>query len=292
MTPEDLANIQRQKEENEVFRTIISTLKQRSRASTTLQQTLASPEFQGEDYAAERKIIGVVNDIGITQGLSLGVATFFILRGGPRYVLQLLRRSGASNPSQRGGYQLDRPSSDPPRLSTALRKSFKLVVDVWLSAAVGSLFTIQQTDARKITKEVSLLPLVEGRSVICDELCTTLQEEVAKHSPQFWIGAQRNIYLTSIHVLAENCAKRQAYERQLREEQGLPPGTPIAIPLGGVPTNYDVAAGGGGGNSESQFDENYFGDGYSSNESDSLFGDESADQWSDSLVTDREDQRK
>jgi hypothetical protein len=155
---------------------------------------------------------------------------------------------------------------------------------------------MDNSDDEKIAQEMAVLPLVEGRSVVCDEFCTLLQHEVAQRSPQFWQAAHGNIDLTSIHQFAENCAKRQAYERQLRNEQGLPPGTPIAIPSGGVPPTYEVTDPSSdearGGSNESQLEENYFGEGFNDSEGDSLFGDEAVDQWGNSLVTDREDQRK
>ena len=48
------------------------------------------------------------------------------------------------------------------------------------------------------------------------------------------------MYLVEAHNFAMNCSKRQAMERNLKQEQGLGEDDDVVIPIGGVPVNYPV----------------------------------------------------
>jgi len=46
--------------------------------------------------------------------------------------------------------------------------------------------------------------------------------------------------LKQVYRFAKSCERRQAYEKQLREEQGLSSMESVAIPTGGVPHDFIV----------------------------------------------------
>lgn len=299
----------RRKEEVRVFNEIIIALKRRLDESPTLQATARSPSFRLERiYAAEKKTVAALSTFGVVEGMLASVAAFVFLRRGPTMIGRLMERR-----SLRSGYRLDIPpptnsfqqsqqQANPSLLRTGVNivvGSIKLGVDVFLSLLVGASVSSYFVDRRDHMLKVSDLPLVEGRSLACDEFCTTIMQEVAKQhqkNPQFWKAIttnQDNLYLEGMYRFSKNCQKRQAYERMLRQEQGLSPGAPVPIPLGGVPADYQLEDGDNftvqaeaGSNRESYFGESSFDD------AESLFGEETMDKWGESAVTDRENDRK
>ena len=277
-------------DESRAVRAILIVLRQRLETSPTLQKTISSPEFKEQDYAAERKILMAMNNIGLGEGVAAGIATLVLLRRGPQFINRIMTRRGGG--ASRGGYQLDRPPSaspfqqtnkQPPRgVAAAILGGMKLAIDVGVSFLMGATTSFYFIDDKKLTQQVSSLPLVEGKTVICAEFCTTLQQEVAKRDPDFW-KQTTNPYLKNMHQFATNCRKRQSYEAKLREEQGLSPDALVSIPLGGVPADYQ---------SDEDFKESNESESFRDIEGESFFGEDSMDQWGDSMVTDREDDRK
>jgi hypothetical protein len=85
-------------------------------------------------------------------------------------------------------------------------------------------------------KRWSSVPLVEGRSVFSDELCS----DVVKAYHRFDIGKEpvENPVLKNIESMVHNCQRRQAFEERLRNDRGLHPGVPVSIPPPGVPADY------------------------------------------------------
>jgi hypothetical protein len=83
------------------------------------------------------------------------------------------------------------------------------------------------------------VPLVEGRSVLSDELCN----DVVGAYYRFNIGEDEpvdNPVLRNIELVVQNCQRRQAFERRIRNDRGLDPHVPVSIPPPGVPADYSM----------------------------------------------------
>ena len=303
---EELA--ERKKEEIRAVRGIVAAMRNRVDTSNTFQTTLQSPEFKGPDYVAERMKIVALSNAGVMEGVLAFGFTFVVLRRASAMIIRRIERRDI-----RSGYRLDPSASRNPfeqsqhqqaENASLLHSGFRILsgtvlfgIDLCVSLLVGARTSMYVIDGEEYMSTASNLPLIEGRSVFCDEFCNTVQQEVAKNqqvNPQFWknvITRHDNPYLEAAYRFSTNCQKRQAYERKLRFEQGLTPGDPVPIPTGGVPSDIELEdednfTEADGSSRESEFDELSF------NDSESLFGEKSTDQWVDSFVTDRENGRK
>ena len=99
--------------------------------------------------------------------------------------------------------------------------------------------------ANDLAVDVTKLPLCEGRSVICEEICSELTTLIKYKIPaEFWRnldeeGAlQKQESWQHIVKFSENCEKRRKYEEIIRKEQGMKDDEIITIPAPGVPENY------------------------------------------------------
>lgn len=317
------AKVLQRVEETRVGKEILEVLRNRLEKSTTLKNTLSSPEFKGGDYAEERKVLVSINNFGLMEGALAGIATFLVLRRGPQLMLRLLnsrasRGGGGGGGTGGAGYQLDRPPTvrggnpfdknsqqrSGGGVGTAVLGGMKLALDLFVAFLMGASTSFQVIDEEKLVNTVANLPLAEGRSIVSDEFCSTLQQEVVKRNPAVFTQAD-SAYLRGMYLFHQNCRKRQSYEATLREESGMSPNDPVSIPEGGVPSDYimrdgDVSNGNDDeeasydNKSSSTTDESYFSD--ADFGSDNIFGDDSTSEaekeWADSIVTDRENDRK
>jgi hypothetical protein len=162
---------------------------------------------------------------------------------------------------------------DPPkRAGTFLLKAARLGIQVATSLVIAAYTTSYYTDENEMLRQVASAPLLEGRSVIADEFCDSLVTEYHRvHPPEYWKRVQ-DPYLQYLGVFCDNCQKRRAYEKQLREETNVSRDVPVSIPYPGVPVDFPV-------------DEVYS---LLSEESNDTFRHDEAEEWARSLVTDRE----
>jgi hypothetical protein len=259
-------------EETRMVRDILNVLSQRLHEAAPRISKRLEREDKG-DFAAERKIIRSMNNIGLGEGVLAGIVTFLVLRRGPDLVKRMVMRRSA----QRGGYQLDRPDpfSQPSSSSAAsILGGMKLALDVFVSTLMAASASYYFTDERMITATAAQIPLVEGKSLFCDEFCDLVQQQVSQRSNVEWKQVE-SPYLQSVYGMAKNCQRRKAYENKLREEQGLSPDASVAIPPPGVPL-------------DTNFDE------YTPNKDDfAIEGDEKMfddTRWAEDFVTDQKDQ--
>lgn len=311
------AKLLKRMEETNVGKEILKVLRQRLENSPTLQQTIASPDFKGGDYNEERKVLMSINNFGLGEGALVGISTFIVLRRGPQLILRLLnsRSSRGGGVGGGGGYKLDRPGGNSPfQQNPNQQQSFrfnvlggmKLALDVFVSVLMAGTASFSVLDEEKLVNSVASVPLLEGKSVVSDEFCTTLQQEVAKQNPAVFAKAD-SAYLKGMFMFSKNCSKRQSYESKLREEYGLSPNESVAIPPGGVPPDYAVldddnnsgdeelwtseAASNSTGGTDGEY--NVSDTGFGDN---NIFGGDSTSeaekQWADSIVTDQEDDRR
>jgi hypothetical protein len=182
----------------------------------------------------------------------------------------------------------------PSKASTAsiFLRGAKLGLDMFASLLMGAYTSMYFTDEEQIVAQIASIPLVPGRSVVSDEFCVMLQQELQQKPKEYWRHVE-SPYLQQIKVFCDNCRKRQVYEAKLRAEQGLGPNDPVNIPEPGVPTDYIVPSeelnnikqeqtdGGGGGEDQ--------GEDYYSKYFSGIQEGEDELKWVDSLVTDQEE---
>jgi hypothetical protein len=118
-----------------------------------------------------------------------------------------------------------------------------------LQLAVGGLvamFTHKEhvgvyNNEERTWKRWSGVPLVEGRSVLSDELCGDV---VAKYLA-LKVGEEeepvQSPMLQNIGLFVQNCQRRQAFEQRIRKDHGLDPLASVSIPPPGVPADYPIA---------------------------------------------------
>jgi hypothetical protein len=157
------------------------------------------------------------------------------------------------------------PRDLPPKRGL-LWRSFQFTLDATVSLLMAAYTSSYMADVPTIVQQVTDIPLMEGRSAISDHFCTALVEEykrqwnldpnsnsnsnnstsgpfgrVEKSVPPFdhkpLLKDPQETILKGHILFIQNCQKRQAMERQLRKERGLPPDQPVEIPSPGVPTD-------------------------------------------------------
>jgi hypothetical protein len=217
----------------------------------------------------EQRIISSMNGMGLKEGLLAGVASFIILRRGPRYIgrwiLQrrtkrnyvlsdpnkLTRNSNSNNNSNNNNNPFYKASNrnEFPRPMSFLSRSIWLAFDSVLSLLVGTNISIVFTDKDMIKKQIVKLPLVSGRSLTADALCDDIVEELRKVREENNSAYERlmmqekaqetaaSFYMDGIVQFCENCERRRFYERRIREERGLGKTDQVEIPIPGVPSD-------------------------------------------------------
>jgi len=177
------------------------------------------------------------NDNGLVKGMAVGVGTFFILRRGPRifqkWILQrqLSKTTSSSNksaykfdhsfsqkrdPFQTATGKISQPQQQSERPGLFLR-TVKFGLDMFVSLSMAAYGAIIFSDKEDMIKEVAEIPLVEGRSLISDELCHDFYEQY-RHYPRQVFENTDDVLLKSISGFVRNCLKRQAYERQIQQQ--------------------------------------------------------------------------
>jgi hypothetical protein len=164
--------------------------------------------------------------------------------------------ANANNPFQR----LQNPESSSPRSKSFVLRSIWFAFDGVLSLMVAASVSMTYTDADKLRNELLEIPLVPGRSLVSDALCDDITAELQKvqqedlpvylrlkaalkeHQHTAAVSASMStpqtpasLYLESIERFSENCQRRRAMEKRIRQEQGLDKRDPVEIPISGVP---------------------------------------------------------
>jgi len=183
------------------------------------------------------------------------------------------------------------PPHPHPHQPGIIIRTIKLGLDIFVSGMMAMYMSAIWTDKKRLLSETAELPLVEGRSLISDELCTDFMKQYATIPQDTWRKYRgTSDALTAIESFVVNCHKRQMFERSLRHERGLQPGGSAedyhpTIPSPGVPRDLDVVLtdiGRGGddtdGSSKDGFQEDSFQED-SFGSSDAFTEEENTDQW-------------
>ena len=250
-------------EEDRTIEHFFSIIQDKLETSHHLEDLLLRGGYNSKDYEAERKLLMEINNMGLVEGTIAGIVTFASLVGGP-YIVKRLR-------SPKATYTLD----PPRRTGTFLLKAARLGIQVAASLVIAAYTTSYYTDEDEMLRQVASAPLLEGRSVIADEFCDSLVAEYHRiHPPEYWKQV-KDPYLQYLGIFCDNCQRRRAYEKQIREEthESSQQHVPVSIPYPGVPVDYPV-------------DEKYTL--LSEESSNDSFQHDDAEEWARALVTDRE----
>lgn len=185
------------------------------------------------------------------------------------------------------------PPPSSPRQPGIIVRTIKFGLDVFVSGMMALYMSAVWTDKKKLLNEAAEIPLVEGRSLISDELCGNFMKHYATIPQDTWRKHRgTSDALTAIESFVVNCQRRQMLEQSLRHERGLQPGGSAqdyhpTIPSPGVPTLdvvlADIGRDSGDGNEASNDDPAFQEDSFQGDSFDSNFSEgETKDQWQSS----------
>ncbi len=238
-----------------------SKLERLSRTTEQQQESLASKKLEfGEE---EQKIVSRLASMGLREGILAGLASFVILRRGPKYIGRWVQRRN-NNTAARQGYQLSDPKTlntnnpfekaarpqDFPRPRGFVSRSIWFVFDTVLSLMVGANVSMVYTDKSAIRQQIAELPLVPGKSLVSDALCDEMVRELRSvaqeknpayerlskmNSDPSAEGTAASFFLEGIVQFCQNCERRKYLENTIREQSGLQATETVTIPSPGVP---------------------------------------------------------
>ena len=117
---------------------------------------------------------------------------------------------------------------------TKIDETSSILTDLLLSVLAGISATMFLFDAGKAEQDAAMIPLVEGRSLVSDELCSAFILEHEKYEKKIWTGKQADNYpsIGYLNQFVMNCKKRQNVEKYLRSrsQSNLSPHPPIPSP--------------------------------------------------------------
>ena len=197
------------------------------------------------DFAAEKKALMDLNAVGLKQGFAAGIGTFILLRFGRRMLANwATRRIQQQQQKPFGSYKFGDSQVDQagqagasgfaqsqqkwtPRPEGLGVKIFRTMIEVALSFNSAILATAYWTDTDAIVAKAADIPLVEGRSMVSNELCDDFIREYHSIPSEFWkelhdkhpTSTSKTLFL-SIERFVRNCKKRRIYESQLTQSQG------------------------------------------------------------------------
>ena len=176
-----------------------------------------------EVYDAERKQLVQINNNGMGAGLIIALGSFLFLRRGPKIFANYLSKKKAqefSSSQPMGGYKFDPPDMAVRRKPGLIFRTFKLGLDLFVSTSMGMYGSAIWTDKNKLMNDLANIPLVEGKSIISEELCDDFID-VYRHIPKrTWDKYDgKSEPLDAISLFVKNCLKRHAVEKELLEER-------------------------------------------------------------------------
>jgi len=247
-----------------------------------------NPHSTQNDYMYEAAILKSLNGHGLHYGFAAGIVSFVVLRKLPgvltNYLLKRRRRQGgglsSSSSISKSSYKFDNPKvyGTPPGATTPshiaqqqqqqsinkkpaglFMRTIRLAVDALLSVYVAAGVTAWKTDYSQMINTIANIPLVEGKSLLSEELCYDFIQEYDKHRDLFDPAAPADTQSSSLDMIMKsvqsftvNCKKRKMYEKVIQEQRGGVGGdgdhdflltgssSSISIPSPGVPPDLNV----------------------------------------------------
>jgi hypothetical protein len=273
MAKEDKVDRARQVKELALSRRIFNVLSRK----VDEMQGAAKEDFRLEKI--ERQRLLEINNLGLAEGVAAGLLSLVVLR---RMRGSLLRRIYANQQKQQSAAQgphqspfvpptggstnpFAPPAPPPPTAGSSSRSTPRqgpvMFFMGWLLDGVASLsiaatVSFAYTNAPAILGQLSALPLVEGRSTVARHFCPDVVKELQaiRHAAPAavdddnddvdLVNHPQTKQLQAVIQFAENCQRRQAYEEELRQNQGVAPRDPVDVPPPGVPADYPLSSGG------------------------------------------------
>jgi hypothetical protein len=215
-------------EEAAIFNTFMNVIKNRFTAipesPTSDSKKKGRPRWNLEEglpeaYDAERKLLVQINNNGMGAGLVIALGSFLFLRRGPKIFANYVSKKRAREQPM-GGYQFDPPDMAVRRKPGLLFRTFKFGLDLFVATSMGMYGSAIWTDKNKLMNDLANIPLVEGKSIISEELCDDFID-VYRHIPKrTWDKYNgRSEPLDAISLFVQNCLKRHAVENQILKER-------------------------------------------------------------------------
>ena len=206
-------------------------------------------------YRQEIIVLTSLSRFGLYEGAIAFTGSFLMMRMVmPRILTRFSTRTGTSFTSS--SLPKNNPFTSTTRqphqdASSSASASSRLALDLSFSILAGTYAAIYLADRRDMIHQLSQIPLISGKSILADEFCGVVQDYIqgryssssipynSQQQVYDWNKVE-NMYLVEAHNFAMNCSKRQAMERNLKQEQGLGEDDDVVIPIGGVPVDYPV----------------------------------------------------
>lgn len=214
--------------------------------------------YKSPAYSAEKKILAQMNNNGVMKGLAVGIGTFAFLRAGPGLLTRFFQRKQFSKSS--GGYKFDNTNTSHMTGSRAnnpevevrrpgfIFRSIRFSLDCFVSLSMATYGSMYFLDRKRMMDAAGGIPLVEGRSLISDELCddfTNVYRSIPQKTWEKYDG--KSVPLDTVSNFVKNCIKRKVIETQILEERhefgNLDTGEHVEIPSPGVPADTQVEIG-------------------------------------------------
>jgi hypothetical protein len=178
--------------------------------------------YNGPAYQVEKAKLTKMNNNGMVYGLACGLLTFGILRGGPKFIQRTLMRRHAIQQQQRNttGYTFDHQAAASNDMNMnfkapkpgLLYRTIKLGLDLFVSTSMALYGSAAMTDMAEI-------PLVEGRSLIADELCDDFIDVYRGIPRKTWKKYEgKSEALDAISGFVMNCMRRKVVENEIMEQ--------------------------------------------------------------------------
>jgi len=218
-----------------------------------------------EEHKAELQLIQKPFRSGALYGLGAGIASFVVLRRFPLALARFMGRnkkntstwpgapsSNINNPfhNNTSGYGNLRGGDAVDPMQRSIRSIlgfFGLAFDLGLSTFTAFTVSLTMMDKPELLSAFSDTPLVEGRSIISDELCEDSIKLYNSYPKELWSDqtlrdqsqASTNMVVT-LQAFVRNCQMRGAFEDELRKDRGFAMNAPVSIPSPGVPRDTAI----------------------------------------------------
>ena len=153
---------------------------------------------------------------GFYAGTLFGLTQFFVMRRAPSYFMKWNWQRMQKNKEIVTQY-------DPQKHAykeTLWAKPFSILFDGFFSCISGLSVWMIFMDKQKVFNTAADIPLMKGKSMISDTLCTDFLDEHKRIRPDFWRD-YKDDSLTAIQTFVLNCKKRKVYEKQIQKEMNM-----------------------------------------------------------------------
>lgn len=222
-------------------------------------------QYNQPEFSVEKRTLNEMNSMGLYKGVAAGLSCFAFLRVSPGMISKILRRRAGVPTEQQGpinpfknqrvsGYKFDTSATQEQNAQPGpVFRLARLAMDTFVSLSIGSYASLYFLDKDTMLKRFSEIPLLEGRSLLSEELCVDFTTEFKKIDSQVWDknhpsvsgGSRRNgdggsDLRDTIQGFVANCRRRAIFEEELRKDHGLRSNDVVVLPSP-VPRDISVS---------------------------------------------------